>query len=122
MPTLIFATNNAHKAREIRAALGSSWEIRTLQDAGVDIDIPEPHDTLEENAREKSTTIHRITGMDCFSEDTGLEVETLGGAPGVKSARFAGDSFPSIPPGWAGKCINTKNSWLETTITYRRAT
>jgi XTP/dITP diphosphohydrolase len=92
MPTLVFATNNAHKAEEIRAALKAGWEIRTLKEAGIDIDIPEPFDTLEENAREKSSVIHQLTGTDCFSEDTGLEVETLGGAPGVKSARYAGES------------------------------
>lgn len=90
MHTLIFATNNANKAREIRAALGQPWDIQTLSEAGIDIDIPEPHDTLEANAREKSATIRRLTGKDCFSEDTGLEVEVLDGAPGVKSARYAG--------------------------------
>lgn len=89
--SLVFATNNIKKAEEIRAALGNGWEIRTLTDAGIDIDIPEPHDTLEENAREKSGVITRLTGADCFSEDTGLEVEALGGAPGVKSARYAGE-------------------------------
>lgn len=91
MRTLIFATNNDHKAKEIRAALGTGWEIKTLREAGIDIDIPEPHDTLEDNAREKSTVIRKLTGMDCFSEDTGLEVEALGGEPGVKSARYAGE-------------------------------
>lgn len=89
---LIFATNNEHKAEEIRAVLGDSYEILTLREAGIDIDIPEPHDTLEENASEKSRTITRMTGLDCFSEDTGLEVEALGGEPGVKSARYAGPS------------------------------
>jgi XTP/dITP diphosphohydrolase len=89
--TLIFATNNPNKAEEVRAALGGSWNIRTLKDVGIDIDIPEPHETLEENAREKSRVIQRLTGSDCFSEDTGLEVEALGGEPGVKSARYAGD-------------------------------
>ena len=89
--TLVFATNNRNKAEEIRAALGGAWKIRTLSDAGIDIDIPEPHDTLEENAREKSLVIQRLTGSDCFSEDTGLEVEALGGEPGVKSARYAGE-------------------------------
>lgn len=91
MRTLIFATNNDHKAREIRSALGADWQIKTLREAGIDIDIPEPHDTLEANAREKSMVIRDITGMDCFSEDTGLEVEALDGEPGVKSARYAGE-------------------------------
>jgi len=90
-PTLIFATNNAHKVEEIQAAIGHQLEVINLQQAGIDIDIPEPHPTLEGNATEKSSTIHRLTGGDCFSEDTGLEVEALNGEPGVKSARYAGD-------------------------------
>jgi XTP/dITP diphosphohydrolase len=89
-PSIIFATNNAHKIAEIQAAIGHMLQVITLREAGIDIDIPEPHDTLEANAQEKSATIHRITGKNCFSEDTGLEVESLGGAPGVVSARFAG--------------------------------
>lgn len=88
---LIFATNNAHKVEEIQSAIGGSLEVISLRQAGIDIDIPEPHDTLEANASEKSATIHRLTGMDCFSEDTGLEVAVLGGEPGVKSARYAGE-------------------------------
>lgn len=88
---LIFATNNEHKVKEIRSVIGPSFHIITLREAGIDIDIPEPHDTLEANATEKSQTIHRMTGQDCFSEDTGLEVEALNGEPGVKSARYAGD-------------------------------
>lgn len=88
--TLIFATNNKNKVAEVQAAVGNSFTLVTLQDAGIDIDIPEPHDTLEANATEKSTTIYKLTGTNCFSEDTGLEVEALNGAPGVKSARYAG--------------------------------
>ena len=91
MQTIIFASNNRHKADEIRAALGERFSIITLKEAGIDIDIPEPHDTLEANASEKSGTIHKLTGKDCFSEDTGLEVKALDGAPGVKSARYAGE-------------------------------
>lgn len=91
LKSLIFATNNEHKANEIRHILGDKFIIKTLRDSGIDIDIPEPHATLEENAREKSSVIHRLTGGDCFSEDTGLEVTILNGAPGVKSARYAGD-------------------------------
>lgn len=90
-PKLIFATNNAHKVQEIQAAIGHQLEVISLKQAGIDIDIPEPHPTLEANATEKSTTIHRLTGGDCFSEDTGLEVEALNGEPGVKSARYAGE-------------------------------
>lgn len=95
MTTLIFATNNRNKIAEIRSALGDRFTVITLEEAGIDIDIPEPHDTLEANASEKSGTIHRLTGRDCFSEDTGLEVAALNGAPGVKSARYAGE--PSDP-------------------------
>ena len=91
MDTLIFATNNQHKVEEVRLVLGNQFSIITLQEAGIDIDIPEPHDSLEANASEKSTTIHNLTGKNCFSEDTGLEVAILNGAPGVKSARFAGE-------------------------------
>lgn len=92
METLIFATNNQNKVDEIRLVLGSSFNIITLKEAGIDIDIPEPHDTLEANASEKSGTIYRLTGKDCFSEDTGLETEALNGEPGVKSARYAGEN------------------------------
>ena len=94
---LIFATNNEHKVHEIRSVIGnSSIEIVTLKEAGIDIDIPEPFNTLEENANNKSRIIYEmkrinpiITG--CFSEDTGLEVEALNGEPGVRSARYAGE-------------------------------
>lgn len=88
---LIFATNNQHKVEEIRHAVGNKFELLTMKEAGIDLDIPEPHDTLEKNATEKSSTIYRITGIDCFSEDTGLEVIALNGEPGVKSARYAGE-------------------------------
>jgi XTP/dITP diphosphohydrolase len=88
---LVFATNNAHKVEEIQSAIGNQLEVISLRQAGIDIDIPEPHDTLEANATEKSTTIHRLTGENCFSEDTGLEVTALNGEPGVKSARYAGE-------------------------------
>ena len=88
---LIFATNNQNKATEINAILGTTFKINTLREIGLEIDIPEPHATLEENAREKSTTIYKLTQSDCFGEDTGLEVEALQGAPGVRSARYAGE-------------------------------
>lgn len=89
---LIFATNNQQKVIEIRAVIGDLFDIVTLAEAGIDIDIPEPHDTLEANATEKSKTIFRMTGQNCFGEDSGLEIEALNGEPGVKSARYAGDS------------------------------
>lgn len=89
--TLLFATNNQHKIEEIQAAIGDILQVIGLKDAGIHTDIPEPHDTLEKNATEKSKTIYALTGTSCFSEDTGLEVEALNGEPGVKSARYAGD-------------------------------
>ncbi len=89
--TLIFASNNLHKANEIRTVLGNRFHIETLSEAGIHIDIPEPHDTIEANASEKSSVIHKLTGKNCFSEDTGLEVEALEGEPGVHSARYAAD-------------------------------
>ena len=88
---LIFATNNQHKIDEIRSVLGKKIEIITLKEAGLNIDIPEPYNTLEENASGKSKTIFDITATNCFSEDTGLEVNVLNGEPGVKSARYAGE-------------------------------
>jgi XTP/dITP diphosphohydrolase len=89
---LIFATNNQHKIEEIQEVIGNSFELISLSKAGIDIDIPEPHNTLHENASEKSNTIYKLTGINCFSEDTGLEVEALAGEPGVKSARYAGEN------------------------------
>lgn len=88
---LVFATNNDNKVKEIRAMLGDAFDIITLKESGIDIDIPEPHDTLEDNAREKSTVIYNMTGKNCFSEDTGLEIAALNGEPGVLSARYAGE-------------------------------
>jgi XTP/dITP diphosphohydrolase len=88
---LIFASNNQHKVEEINSVIGNAYKVISLKDAGIDIDIPEPHDTIEANASEKSTTIYRITGQNCFGDDTGLEVEALNGEPGVKSARYAGE-------------------------------
>jgi XTP/dITP diphosphohydrolase len=89
---LIFATNNRHKVEEIQAAIGHILEVVSLEEAGIDVDIPEPYDTLEENAQEKSRVIHEMTRQNCFSEDTGLETDALNGEPGVKSARYAGEN------------------------------
>lgn len=91
MTSLIFATNNINKVVEVRSILQDQFTIRSLAEAGIDIDIPEPFDTLEENALEKARVIHKLTNANCFAEDTGLEVDALNGEPGVKSARYAGE-------------------------------
>lgn len=90
MRKLVFATNNAHKLEEIRAILGDKVEVLSLKDIQCDADIPETADTLEGNAVLKAEYIYRHYGLDCFADDTGLEVEALNGAPGVYSARYAG--------------------------------
>lgn len=87
---LVFATNNVHKLDEIRAILGDKIEVLSLKDINCDADIPETADTLEGNAALKAEYIYKNYGLDCFADDTGLEVEALGGAPGVYSARYAG--------------------------------
>lgn len=91
MKTLIFATNNANKVVEIRSLLNENFKILSLLEADIYVDIPEPFDTLEENAKEKADFIYKLKGENCFAEDTGLEVRALNGEPGVKSARYAGD-------------------------------
>lgn len=87
---LVFATNNAHKLEEISAILGDKVELLSLKDIQCDADIPETADTLQGNAMLKAEYIHTRYGLDCFADDTGLEVEALDGAPGVLSARYAG--------------------------------
>ena len=91
MKKLIFATNNKHKVEEVRAALGGMVQIVTLAEAGLSGEIPETADTLQGNALQKAQWVWERTGMDCFADDTGLEVDALGGAPGVYSARYAGE-------------------------------
>ena len=86
---LVFATNNAHKLDEIRAILGNKIEILSLNDIDCHDEIPETADTLEGNALQKAMYIKEHYGYDCFADDTGLEVSTLGGAPGVHTARYA---------------------------------
>ena len=87
---LVFATNNAHKLEEVSSILADKVELLSLDDINCHTDIPETADTLEGNAYLKSSLIYHNYGLDCFGDDTGLEVEALGGAPGVYSARFAG--------------------------------
>lgn len=91
MRKLIFATNNRHKLAEVRAALQGKVEVVSLAEAGLSGDIPETADTLEGNALLKAQWVFERTGADCFADDTGLEVDALGGAPGVYSARYAGE-------------------------------
>ena len=86
---IVFATNNAHKLREVARELGDSFTLLTPRDCGVTEEIPETCDTLEGNAAQKAHYLHDRIGMDCFADDTGLEVAALGGAPGVHSARYA---------------------------------
>jgi XTP/dITP diphosphohydrolase len=116
---LLFATNNQHKIDEIQAAVGHKFIVTGLKSAGIDIDIPEPHDTLEKNASEKSSVIFALTGISCFSEDTGLEVDALNGEPGVKSARYAGtgssaDNINKLLENLAGK--RTRSARFRTVI------
>ena len=92
---LIFATNNRHKAEEVQSIVPTSIKITTLKQAGINVDIPEPYNTLEENAAEKGRKIYRYTGKNCFGEDTGLEITALHGEPGVYSARYAGENKSS---------------------------
>lgn len=92
---IVFATNNQHKLQEIRHILGDSIEVLSLRDIGCDADIPETGTTLEENARQKAEYIWQHYHCDVFADDTGLEVDVLNGAPGVYSARYAGEGHDS---------------------------
>ena len=86
---IVFATNNQHKLSEIRSILGDSIEVLSLKDIGCDVDIPETGTTLEDNALQKAQYVYDHYHIDCFADDTGLEVDALDGAPGVYSARYA---------------------------------
>ena len=92
---IVFATNNQHKLSEIRSILGDSIEVLSLKDIGCDVDIPETGTTLEENALQKAQYVYDHYHIDCFADDTGLEVDALDGAPGVYSARYAGEGHDS---------------------------
>ncbi|MCK9398489.1 MAG: non-canonical purine NTP diphosphatase [Bacteroidales bacterium] len=91
MKELVFATNNPHKLKEIREIIGNKFQILNLVDIGCNEEIPEDAATLEGNASLKSWYVWNKYGKDCFADDTGLEIETLEGKPGVKSARYAGE-------------------------------
>jgi XTP/dITP diphosphohydrolase len=88
---ICFATNNANKIKEVKVALGSDFEIVSLQDIGCMEELPETGDTLDHNAFQKARFVKTHYGVDCFADDTGLEVDALDGAPGVYSGRFAGE-------------------------------
>ena len=92
---LVFATNNKHKLEEVRAILGNRVEVLSLGDINCNDDIPETAETLQGNALIKARHIYNKYGVNCFADDTGLEVEALNGAPGVYSARYAGESNDS---------------------------
>jgi XTP/dITP diphosphohydrolase len=94
---LVFATNNLHKLEEIDALLGDSFQLLGVKDLQIDEEIPEDHDTLEANASQKAWHIHEKTGLNCFADDTGLEVDALDGAPGVYSARYSRMGQPTFP-------------------------
>jgi len=92
MRTLVFATNNIHKIKEISSILGNRIMLKSLKDIGCYDDIPETGETIEENALQKARYIYGRYGIDCFADDTGLEVEALSNEPGVYSARYAGEN------------------------------
>lgn len=92
---LLFATHNSHKLEEVKASIGKIYEVTGLSEIGFTDEIPEEAATLEDNATFKARYVHEKTGMNCFADDSGLEVEALDGAPGVISARFAGESATS---------------------------
>lgn len=95
MKQIVFATNNAHKLREIREILGDGYTVLGLADLGCTDDIPETADSFEGNALQKAQWVAEHYGLDCIADDSGLEVDALGGAPGVYSARFAGPGHDS---------------------------
>ena len=95
---IVFATNNQHKLEEIRQILGSSIEVLSLKDINCDVDIPETGQTLQENALQKARYVYDNYHLDCFADDTGLEVEALNGAPGIFSARYASLENPQCQP------------------------
>ncbi len=92
---LCFATNNAHKLKELQQLVGNQIEIKSLQDIGCFVDIPETGNTLQANSLQKAAYIKTHYGISCFADDTGLEVDSLNGEPGVYSARYAGEPVDS---------------------------
>lgn len=121
---ICFATNNRHKVEEVSAALGGSFELITLEEAGIWEELPETQSTLEGNARQKALHVFERYGIPCFADDTGLEVDALGGDPGVYSARYAGpqrksdDNITLLLKNLEGKSLRTAQFrsviWLAT--------
>ncbi len=95
MKQIVFASNNPHKLRELRELAGADMAILSLDDIGCHDDIPETADTFEGNALLKARWVKERYGYDCFADDSGLEVDALGGEPGVRSARYAGEGHDS---------------------------
>jgi len=91
MSNLLFASNNLHKLREVQEIIGSGLQVLSLNDIRLTVDIPESQETIEDNARQKARFISEKTGMNCFADDTGLEINALDSRPGVYSARYAGE-------------------------------
>lgn len=118
---IVFATNNAHKLQEVREILGAGFEVVSLKELGCTDDIPETADTLQGNSLLKAEYIHDRYGCNCFADDTGLEIDALNGAPGVYSARFAGE--PSNPQANREKVLNlmkdatNRNARFRTVVT-----
>jgi XTP/dITP diphosphohydrolase len=90
--TLVFASNNKHKIKEINSLLGNSFRLLSLNDINIREDIPEDEPQIEGNALSKARFVFNAKGMDVFADDTGLEIDFLNGLPGVHSARFAGEN------------------------------
>ena len=93
---LYFATNNIYKLKEVQEVVGDSFQIESMRSLGINEDIPEDQQTLEGNALQKARFLYDRTGESCFADDTGLEVDALNGAPGVYSARYAGEAKNSL--------------------------
>lgn len=109
---IVFATNNQHKLGEISALLGDKFQLLGLNDLNISEEIPEDHETLEENASQKAWYIFDRKGITCFADDTGLEVDFLNGAPGVYSARYARMGHPTFPELEATEGNIKKLLWL----------
>lgn len=98
MKTIVFASNNAHKLEEIRSILSGKYEVKSLKEIGCNDDIPETGNTFRENALQKAMWVKKKYGLDCFADDSGLQVECLNNEPGVYSARYAAMNGRELVP------------------------